>query len=134
MKKINLLYSACFFVVTSYCTIPITISPDPSEELYAQEIEKLTKQLEKTVLLPHEKKGLLLKLTNYFRPKTASPVLDNKKTEVLYGSILQSYHKLLKNPKRIKIADEPLAQKFQEQVLGKIILHENKFIIKPSGK
>jgi len=130
MKKINFLLVICLFTGQLLTNNLINGMQEPNEEIYNQEIEKLDKQLEKTVFQRQEKSNLLGRLLHYFDPERPAPRLNTKRTEVLYGSIIQSYHKLLKDPKKIKIANEPLAQKFQEQVLGKILMHKNQLIIR----
>ncbi len=130
MKKLNFLLAVCLITITLHSMAPANGLHEPNEELYKQEIEKLTKQLEKIVLMPHEKNSLIHKLISYFRQEPTISILNNKKTEVLYCSIIHSYHKLLKDPKKIRIDNEPLAQMFQEQVLGKILLHKNQLIIR----
>lgn len=134
MRKINIVLFVCLFTNHLYNNDQINGLIVPNGELYKHEIKTLNKQLEKTVLMPHEKTNLIRKLVSYFNPKLTTPALNNKKTEVLYGSIIQSYHKLLKDPKKIKIDNEPLARQFQEQVLGKILLHENQFIIRENTR
>lgn len=116
-------------------TVVSTIQSQPHyaqlQEIYNHEMEQLQKQLEKTNLFPHEKRSLIQKLTYYFAPDQKQiPTLNNKKVEVLYSSIINSYLKLLKDQQEIDGTHENLAKKFQEQALGKIILYKNPLRIK----
>jgi hypothetical protein len=119
------------FWIGMFCLYGQSMYGVSPEALYNQEIERLSQQLEKTSFLPSEKRNLIYKLTNYFSNETtrALPVVDNKKTDVLYGSIIHSYHKLFKDSKNPRTTTEPLAKQFQEQVIGKLWLHKNNLYI-----
>lgn len=116
MKKI-----LCAFCMLITCFNTIQSFSQLQNEIYNQEIEKLSTQLKQTAFLPQEKRDLIIKLTNYFNNEDG-PVVDNKKTNVLYASIIRSYYKLLRISKS-------LAENFQDQVIGKIWRHKNNFFI-----